>query len=131
MCKSYCSYSSWHLLRATFQKHILFFPCQSVRGAIYYYQKMFGGRVCQIWKNVSQIGVLRADYERMIRALQEGFTDRMPEHAERREIMKRVEAFLALDGVEYADMDKLCEVLENVFCGLLVRQPDDFACLCR
>lgn len=75
-----------------------------------------------------QIEVLRADYERMIHALLEGFTDRVPEHAKHREIMKIVEEFLALDGVEYADMDKLCEVLENVFCGLLARQPGDFAC---
>lgn len=75
-----------------------------------------------------QIEVLRAAYERMIHALTQRFTGQVPEHRERREIMKCVEDFLGLDGVEYADMDKLSEVLENVFCGLLAIQADEFAC---
>lgn len=75
-----------------------------------------------------QIEVLHAAYEKMIHALMDGFTGRVPEHPKRREIMKTVEEFLGMEGAEYADMDKLAEVIEAVYSILLGRQTDDFAC---
>lgn len=73
-----------------------------------------------------QIEVLRAAYEKMIHELTEGFAGQVPEHPERREIMKSVEAFLGLEGVEYADMDKLSEVMEDIYGVLLGQQRDDY-----
>lgn len=73
-----------------------------------------------------QIEVLRTSYEQMMQALWKGFDGCVPAHPKRRQIMGCVEQFFGMEGVEYADMDKLVAVFEHVYSELSSCQADDY-----
>ena len=72
-----------------------------------------------------QLESLRFGYEKMIGSLLKGFAPGTAYLEECLDIMHSVDGFLSLGGIEYADMDKLVAVFEDIYRLLRERLEDD------
>lgn len=72
-----------------------------------------------------QLDSLRFRYEKMMRELLKGFSAGTDYLEDCLNIMHDVEIFLGTGGIEYADIDKLIAVFEDVYRLLRERQTDD------